>query len=486
MDPDNVLILGNRCACYLALKKYDLAIKDAEKSINLDKSFIKGYYRLSKALIGIGNHERATQTTKLGLSIDPMNKDLNNLLTECQKLSKENKKQENNSLKKRFKNALTDEGANGCFYKDKNCICSQDNNFIQKEIYCAPVGSVIPASKTKKKSNNSNQDINNTLSYIPLSTIGMEMKKLIKNIREGNIQSSERSNVIPTGYFNSLLEEKSFRDILYPGTTDDVRRTLPKNLTQLLNWDVVYRDLIASLPRLAAKGDTSFQNVLIKGERAGQPPMDELTRQVVSAEFAKEIVAQEIVSIVHNLATKVNNVVARTTLSLATRKSNGSSSKVRVTEAASSDSSVPETVEISSDDSASDFEDILDESALSSLLGSAGSCVVDGSIGEEWTALILADVRRYQSTEDMIALDRLGRRYATAANATAANATAAVDGQGGCRMAWLEPEALGDRYPALGELVQWLHRIPAEINGGYATNRQHTDTISDFNTVRFL
>ncbi|CAE7654840.1 HOP3, partial [Symbiodinium microadriaticum] len=70
---ENAILRGNRSACFFALKEFNAAAADAQAALNVDKMYIKGYFRLSAALKGLGKVTEAAYVAKAGLEIDPGN-----------------------------------------------------------------------------------------------------------------------------------------------------------------------------------------------------------------------------------------------------------------------------------------------------------------------------------------------------------------------------------------------------------------------------
>lgn len=64
---------GNRSACYMMLKRYKEALWDIRKSIEMDPTYEKGYLRLIRTTLALGNIkecEIAFETvTKLGVDV---------------------------------------------------------------------------------------------------------------------------------------------------------------------------------------------------------------------------------------------------------------------------------------------------------------------------------------------------------------------------------------------------------------------------------
>ncbi|KAJ6249165.1 stress-induced-phosphoprotein [Anaeramoeba flamelloides] len=63
----NTLILSNKAACLLNLKKYEQASKVAQSAIDLAPNLPKGYLRLSSAFKFLNQKEKAIETLKLAL-----------------------------------------------------------------------------------------------------------------------------------------------------------------------------------------------------------------------------------------------------------------------------------------------------------------------------------------------------------------------------------------------------------------------------------
>eukprot|EP00397_Hematodinium_sp_SG-2012_P007918 GEMP01007969.1.p1 GENE.GEMP01007969.1~~GEMP01007969.1.p1 ORF type:complete len:739 (+),score=189.29 GEMP01007969.1:68-2284(+) len=85
-DASDPVFYSNRSAAAVHLQKYDEAIKDAEKCIDLSPDWAKGYSRLGSALVGNGEISRAIETFEKGLQIDPTNTAMQQSMAEAQKL----------------------------------------------------------------------------------------------------------------------------------------------------------------------------------------------------------------------------------------------------------------------------------------------------------------------------------------------------------------------------------------------------------------
>lgn len=73
MNPSNPVYFSNRSAAFAGLKKFEAALTDAQKCLDLDKSFVKGYSRKGFALYKLGRISEAENCYTEGLVVDPEN-----------------------------------------------------------------------------------------------------------------------------------------------------------------------------------------------------------------------------------------------------------------------------------------------------------------------------------------------------------------------------------------------------------------------------
>lgn len=67
---------SNRAACYTKLAALPEGLKDAEKCIELDPTFVKGYTRKGAVQFFMKEYEKAMETYQEGLKHDPQNQEL--------------------------------------------------------------------------------------------------------------------------------------------------------------------------------------------------------------------------------------------------------------------------------------------------------------------------------------------------------------------------------------------------------------------------
>ncbi|XP_060728442.1 tetratricopeptide repeat protein 31 isoform X2 [Tachysurus vachellii] len=69
-DPKDYRFFGNRSYCYYCLDQYNLALADAEKSIQMAHEWPKGYYRKGSALMGLKRYSEAEKAMEQVLKLD--------------------------------------------------------------------------------------------------------------------------------------------------------------------------------------------------------------------------------------------------------------------------------------------------------------------------------------------------------------------------------------------------------------------------------
>jgi len=75
-QPDNYVNYSNRAVCYIKLMAPSEALKDAEKCIELNPNFAKGYLRKGQAHALMKENQKALEAYDLGLKLDPNNAEI--------------------------------------------------------------------------------------------------------------------------------------------------------------------------------------------------------------------------------------------------------------------------------------------------------------------------------------------------------------------------------------------------------------------------
>ncbi|CEP20227.1 STI1 [Cyberlindnera jadinii] len=83
----NHVLYSNRSASYASLKQFDKALEDAQKTVEINPTWAKGYSRVAAAEFGLGQLDDAEKSYKKTLELDPTNKMAKEGLESVQKAS---------------------------------------------------------------------------------------------------------------------------------------------------------------------------------------------------------------------------------------------------------------------------------------------------------------------------------------------------------------------------------------------------------------
>ncbi|XP_044731476.1 stress-induced-phosphoprotein 1 [Chrysoperla carnea] len=90
LDSSNHVLYSNRSAAYAKAGKYELALADAEKTVELKPDWAKGYSRKGSVLAYLGRHSEAVAAYETGLKYDPNNVQLKDGLSEVKQQQAKN------------------------------------------------------------------------------------------------------------------------------------------------------------------------------------------------------------------------------------------------------------------------------------------------------------------------------------------------------------------------------------------------------------
>jgi len=82
-NPKDPRVYSNRAACYTKLTAMPEALKDAEKCIELDPTFVKGYSRKGAVQFFMKEYDKALETYQEGLKHEPRNQELLDGVRRC-------------------------------------------------------------------------------------------------------------------------------------------------------------------------------------------------------------------------------------------------------------------------------------------------------------------------------------------------------------------------------------------------------------------
>eukprot|EP00398_MALV-I-01_sp_L67-1_P000484 gene484-491_t len=83
-DPTDHVFYSNRSACYARLEKFDMALQDATKCVELKSDWPKGYTRVGGALMGLRQYDQAEKMYQKGLALAPADAALKDGLSKAQ------------------------------------------------------------------------------------------------------------------------------------------------------------------------------------------------------------------------------------------------------------------------------------------------------------------------------------------------------------------------------------------------------------------
>lgn len=86
--PDSAAYYSNRSACYMMLGKYRDALNDAQRAVTLDKNFVKGWLRVGKCHIALGDGGAALSVLRQAQELEPSNTALLQEVSSAQALQK--------------------------------------------------------------------------------------------------------------------------------------------------------------------------------------------------------------------------------------------------------------------------------------------------------------------------------------------------------------------------------------------------------------
>lgn len=86
MDPRNHVFFTNRALCYEKMKKFDKALRDAEKSVQLNKDWEKGHYRRGVSLRELARYQDALEAFDMCMGLNPKNDEYKKAYEEAKRL----------------------------------------------------------------------------------------------------------------------------------------------------------------------------------------------------------------------------------------------------------------------------------------------------------------------------------------------------------------------------------------------------------------
>ena len=249
-----------------------------------------------------------------------------------------------------------------------------------------------------------------------------EVRKLVRDIQQGRFADLRSNHKLP-GVFKQLCDKSTLLDLLFPGVPALQLEQLPQTLRDVLMW----RELIVDVTQVAK----SAASVLEGLKRKANGEIDQESEGILSVQIVQEALARELVASVRRLAKQMSQVSARMSLSLASPTCENA------------------------------LSNLLDDDIAGLLYTDRVACQ-DDFLGPDWAALVLADVERFVLTER---LSKSGGIDAMGESAPAAF-MAYID------LNTTEGSALEENYPALGEAMKQIHKLPYELNAKLGSKMQ--------------
>ncbi|XP_033832354.1 serine/threonine-protein phosphatase 5 [Periophthalmus magnuspinnatus] len=86
LNPSNAIYYSNRSLAYLRTECYGYALADATKALEIDKNYIKGYYRRATSNMALGKFKAALKDYETVVRVRPNDKDARMKYQECKKI----------------------------------------------------------------------------------------------------------------------------------------------------------------------------------------------------------------------------------------------------------------------------------------------------------------------------------------------------------------------------------------------------------------
>uniref|UniRef100_A0AAR2L070 Serine/threonine-protein phosphatase n=1 Tax=Pygocentrus nattereri TaxID=42514 RepID=A0AAR2L070_PYGNA len=89
LNPSNAIYYSNRSLAYLRTECYGYALADATRALEIDKNYIKGYYRRATSNMALGKFKAALKDYETVVRVRPNDKDAKMKYQECNKIVKQ-------------------------------------------------------------------------------------------------------------------------------------------------------------------------------------------------------------------------------------------------------------------------------------------------------------------------------------------------------------------------------------------------------------
>ena len=235
-----------------ALGRYDEADADARRALILDKTYLKGYFRLASSLKARKLYIEAAGVASLGLDVDPENAPLRKLKAAC---TKESAAQTNANSKKIFGNLYNDKNSSS-----KNADCGHPSSKSSKKISSSDSSS----SSSKQTQSSSSTSSISTADFTDIERkMFQNVTTLVKRLQNGEFSSSEADLHMLQGTFRKLADTDTFADLVFPGVPTDTLKGLPRSLNDLMQWKSMSMMVEEALPKVACAAGRIFDGMCL-------------------------------------------------------------------------------------------------------------------------------------------------------------------------------------------------------------------------------
>ncbi|CCI40512.1 unnamed protein product [Albugo candida] len=237
-----------------------------------------------------------------------------------------------------------------------------------------------------------------------------------------------QSVVLNHGLFGKLLQKDEFQKFIYPGISKKELVHAPKTLQEVLLDPMYEAELMEVMPKIVQKGENVLNNVKQKGAAQGEF-MDVDTEKILWPQVLQEAFARELVSIIQRINSKKHLLLANDTRLIA-----------------------------HTDDTQGEYYDTISTACLQ-LLSDSGIAIIDGYMGNEWKQLLHNDVKRMVTNAMFLENcsvegdQHLTRKF-----------TCEKTQPKRPQICFVERKSCDNDYPAIGELLCQMYKIPFEIN----------------------
>ncbi|KAG7401270.1 hypothetical protein PHYBOEH_002074 [Phytophthora boehmeriae] len=399
----NHLLYGNRSAACHQLGKFNDALKDAEKSIELAPLWSKAavYESLRDWDNAVAAYEEVIRLESHNSSAE-----VRKAVSRLRAIKAKATGSDNKAVKKGF---LAASKLKSSIYGEKEDVVKV---VVDREGASRPED---PAHRSWR----------------------LMLRRLLDGCNKRGVNSRGERVVLDDGVFAKLLQEEEFQRLIYPGIPKEQLVHAPKNLQTLLEDPWYEQELLALMPKVQAKAVSVLTNVKKRGAAQGDV-MDAATERMLMPQVLQEAFGREVLAMVHRVNYQKHMKLANDARLLADPNSNFATW----------------------DQLDDDFLDelLIDQSDV------CGVAVMDDFMGEEWTQLLLNDVQRMSknglllSTAPNIDVKHVLSGHSKGNQSSNANTLS------GAKVRFVEHQDCAAEYPALAELIEKLHALPYEIN----------------------